>query len=104
MGSRVRGCGPHLINHSMEVRSQGTVSTYVSCHTVSTSKGMPTRQKGSARGDLCTFWRRDTPPGASHLWTDRRTGLVVIQEYKMASHEHIHVCAYACISVCDTCV
>lgn len=33
-------------------------------------------------------------PRASHLWTAVRTDLVAAQEYKLASHKHVHVCTY----------
>lgn len=88
------GCGPQLINHSIEVRSQETVSTHVSCHTVSTSPGAPQRRRGSGQLSTClsAHYGEDSPPWASRLSADRRMDLVASQEDMTASHELIHVC------------
>lgn len=66
---------------------------------VFTSKEAPWTLKGSewSSSVTCAPSREEThppPSRLSRLWTAVRTDLVAAQEYKLASHEHVHVCTY----------
>lgn len=67
-GGQGEGCGPQLINHHVDVMSQGIVSVRVSCHTVSTSEGRSAIETegiqvaSTCQGDPCTVCRRDACP------------------------------------------